>query len=231
MGNIYSSASQVLVWIGDRGDRCYGETFLHAPSHGTPSRVFSGICSMMNNKWLAHNRRGDKVATYSLISENHPLPLHESKNYRTILGIDLATLSLILQFFSRRWFHRIWVIQEVVLASSAKVLFGKYEISWDWIGLAAAVIKFNFPGPRSELQCLSIPTGLMNAFLMYRISASQTCLAPLSLSFVQLLQLTQQFHSTEPHDRIFGLLGLKNYRLCAGKYHTKLQHRHFRPVW
>lgn len=55
----------------------------------------------------------------------------------------------------------------------------------------------------------------MNAFLMYRLYESQTCIAPLSFSFVQLLQLTEEFSFSEEHDRIYGLIGLKTTDFVA----------------
>jgi hypothetical protein len=36
------------------------------------------------------------------------------------------------------------VIQEAALAKQATVLWGKYRIQWEWVGLAAAIIRTNF---------------------------------------------------------------------------------------
>jgi hypothetical protein len=220
MGTIFAKAQRVLIWIGQREDKCLCGEFTLSSSSETISEVFAGICSIMN-KWLTHNGRDDLVAAYS---ERHDKvdnlvedkawnknifgrhAVHEDKD--TGLGVGTNTLQKIVDFFSRRWFFRIWVIQEVVLSSNAQVVWGTYNIAWDWVGLAAAIIQAN-SSSLSFLGYSSIPNGLMNAFLMYRLSASQTCLPPLKFSFVQVLQLTQQFASTNAHDRIYGLLGLK----------------------
>jgi len=49
----------------------------------------------------------------------------------------------VMDFYYRDWFSRIWVIQEVVRAQNVVVLLPGYEISWDWVGLAAAIIVSN----------------------------------------------------------------------------------------
>lgn len=205
MGKIYSNAHSVLVWIGS----AQRERENPMSSHDEVSEVFSGICVIMN-KWLAHNGRDDLVATYSATSKGLVTPTteRESTDPEAILGVDKDRLNQVLRFFSKQWFSRTWVIQEVVLASKAKVIWGEYEISWDWIGLVAAVIKANFCGSFFSRNSWSIPDGLMNAYLMYRLSSSQTCLPRLTFSFAELLQLTRQFQSTQEHDRIYGLLGL-----------------------
>jgi hypothetical protein len=53
--------------------------------------------------------------------------------------------------------------------------------------------------------------GVFNAYLIYRISQSQTTtndLEPLRFTFPRLLSLTRQFEATDPRDGVFGLLGI-----------------------
>ena len=107
--------------------------------------------------------------------------------------------------FDQPWFTRVWVIQEVVLAQNTIVKWGHAEISWHWIGLAAAIIRTNYP----EL-CYQYEfgwCGIYNAYLMFRIS-NMSDLPPLKLSFLQLLRLTRQFYVSDPRDKVYGLLGI-----------------------
>ena len=53
-----------------------------------------------------------------------------------------------------------------------------------------------------------VPTGVGNAYLIYRLSSSQTYSEPLQFSFHDLLKLTRQFGCKDDRDRVFGLLGL-----------------------
>jgi hypothetical protein len=102
------------------------------------------------------------------------------------------------------------------------VIWGRCEISWQWIGLAAAIIRTNWnrivPGWSAVFDgdCNSdsgksrrlVPVGVMNAYFMYRISSFQNDFNPLRFSFCELLTLTRQFKCEDKRDKIFGLLGL-----------------------
>ncbi|KAH6620861.1 hypothetical protein B0J18DRAFT_209691 [Chaetomium sp. MPI-SDFR-AT-0129] len=110
----------------------------------------------------------------------------------------------VASLFSRPWFWRIWVIQEVVLAQSAVVKWGHAEMDWRWIGLASAILRTNY----SSICEVMKMGGVYNAYFMFRLS-TMSDLPPLTLSFIQLLRLTRQFEVTDVRDRIYGLLGIR----------------------
>jgi hypothetical protein len=99
------------------------------------------------------------------------------------------------------------VIQECVLARRAVVQSGPYQIDWEWIGLAAAIILHNPIIQPEDGGQERVPRGVTNAYLVYRLSASQSCLSPLRFSFAQLLRVTRAFDCKEKRDRIYGLIG------------------------
>lgn len=120
-----------------------------------------------------------------------------------------------LWLFSRRWFHRVWVIQEVALARKATVLLGDCSISWEVIGLAAAILRNNFNSNtpiveqrNARVDLLYLRTGVLNAYFMYRLSRSQSYTKRIQVDFHDLLVLTQTFDCQDDRDRIYGLLGL-----------------------
>ncbi|ENH67416.1 Heterokaryon incompatibility protein 6, OR allele [Fusarium oxysporum f. sp. cubense race 1] len=156
MGQIFSGAWQVVVWLGEESDR-YGQSTVHRANtdDGEDSR------------------------------------------------------SAMMQLFRRRWFSRIWVLQEAVLARHALVQVGLYQIPWEWVGLAAAIVVHKPELSPSGHGRDMIPTGAMNSYLMYRLSISQKCFPRLEFSFAQLLQVSRHFQSTEPKDKIYGLLGIE----------------------
>lgn len=201
MGEIFRNAFGVLVWLGV--DREYNGRELRDPREGRVATALSAICSVVET-WAAETGRTD-------IKRPH---------YR-IQGLDEdfygdGTLSLesqggykSLALYYKRWFKRLWVVQEIALARQATVICDKGEISWQWIGLAAAIIRTNWNRiivPRSTDR--QVPVGVMNAYFMYRISRSQSYFEPLRFSFCELLTLTRQFGCQEERDKIFGLLGL-----------------------
>ncbi|KAL7755647.1 hypothetical protein ACKLNR_014174 [Fusarium oxysporum f. sp. zingiberi] len=227
MGEIFGGAWRVVIWVGEQKDRCYcGERLLEALP-GSLTWPLSGICFIVNT-WLTQQGRIDIKATYSTVSvtgapseqDHHNLGADSQGGATGNFwgsGCQIQLLrSSMLRFFERRWFSRIWVIQESVLARSAVVQLGPYQISWDWVGIAAAILVHSpFLTPDgSERE--SIPTEVTNAYLMYRLSASQTYFEPLKFSFAQLLQLTRLFDSKERRDKIYGLMGLPTTDSIAG---------------
>ncbi|RBR22729.1 hypothetical protein FVER53590_03280 [Fusarium verticillioides] len=117
--------------------------------------------------------------------------------------------SLLSRLFRRRWFSRIWVLQEAVLARHALVQFGSYQIPWEWVGLAAAIVVHKPELSPSGFGRDMIPTGAMNSYLMYRLSVSQKLFPRLGFSFAQLLHVSRHFESQEPKDKVYGLLGIE----------------------
>lgn len=102
--------------------------------------------------------------------------------------------------FDRAWFWRLWCLQEIVLASSAELMWGPEIISWECLGFAAAWIR------TMEHQTARRIPGLYNAYLMYALSISSDKHDP--VSFLHLLSLTRQFKVSDARDRIYALLGL-----------------------
>lgn len=111
----------------------------------------------------------------------------------------------IADVFHRSWFWRVWVIQEAVLAKDAVVKWGNVEIDWRWVGLSAAIIRSNYHGICEAMQM----GGVYNAYLIFRMSRLSD-LPPLQVTFPHLLKLTRQFETTDPRDRVYGLLGMKS---------------------
>ncbi|KAK4163359.1 heterokaryon incompatibility protein-domain-containing protein [Cladorrhinum sp. PSN259] len=143
-----------------------------------------------------------------------------------VLTSESDTWFDILKLYKRKWFLRLWVIQEIALARRATAMWGECEMPWEWIGLAAAIIRTNWnrivpKGPFYDPKGYydqngrqptdsrrQVPPGVMNAYFMYRISRLQRFFQPLRFSLCELLALTRQFQCQDKRDKIFGLLGL-----------------------
>ncbi|KAG5788179.1 hypothetical protein H9Q69_012761 [Fusarium xylarioides] len=208
MERIFNSAWQVIIWLGEETDRCCcGKTVLEA-SLSSISNAFSGICSI-NNEWLAQSGQKTLEATYQVLSQDGQCIVRHVNIDDTII-----CQSAMLQLFRRRWFSRIWVLQEVVLARHAIVQLGSHQVPWEWVGLAAAIVVHK---PEVTLGRAMVPTGAMNTYLMYRLSISQKCFPGLKFSFAQLLQATRHFESKDPKDKIYGLLGVRTTDSIATK--------------
>jgi hypothetical protein len=73
-----------------------------------------------------------------------------------------------------------------------------YTVPWDWIGLAAAILRTEH---NTHLN------GIANAYLMFRLSRSDA-FPPLQVSFLHLTRLTSGFENSEPKDSVYALLNI-----------------------
>ena len=183
MGDIYSRAKSVAIWLGpDDGGQAFAAF-----------RALSGVASggSIDGRPVGQAYFFGRGTLHAGLV---PLSLN-----------DAPTCSAVAVLFSQPWFRRIWCVQEVALARDAEVLWGDFKMAWKWLGLAAARLRFNYPA--TPLQ--DGMAGISNAYLAYRISRSVGVhITPHTPSFFQLLSMTSRFESTDPRDRIYGLLGL-----------------------
>ncbi|KAK0611705.1 heterokaryon incompatibility protein-domain-containing protein [Immersiella caudata] len=211
MGDIFHGAYEVLVWLGLEGTPSW-QAF-------SAKAALSDLCTIIN-KWRENSGKGSRIqraefyrrsADGDVQAVTECAPDERSKRF----GYNKYWWAETLELFHRRWFHRVWVIQEVALARSARVLLGEYEISWEVIGLAASILRTNFNTlvptitHRHTRKTLSaFRTGGLNAYFMYRLSRSQSHKERMNPDFHQLLILTRSFDCQDDRDRIYGLIGL-----------------------
>lgn len=110
--------------------------------------------------------------------------------------MDLRLPSAHVQkFLDLPWFRRVWVIQEVVMARKAFVIFGHRLIPWDHLSIA----RMCSLGPKHVLYGgLRLPP-ILN--LNYNEKKPFKDLS-------SLLHMARTCNSTDPRDRIYALLGL-----------------------
>lgn len=102
-------------------------------------------------------------------------------------------------FFERDWFRRLWVLQEVAVATKDPIVIcGEYYIPWKHIRNAS---KFFYT------------TGLVRNTRRVDIAWNAALMGdcreyPEHFSLLQLLNRTILFKSTDPRDRLFALYGL-----------------------
>ncbi|EGU72350.1 hypothetical protein FOPG_18832 [Fusarium oxysporum f. sp. conglutinans race 2 54008] len=181
MSRIYKTANRVLVWLGK-----------HDTS--TPNAAFSLICEVVN--YFSKSAQASFTSSGNITTAPVPNALPE---------VDSPRWLFLQHLFDLNWFWRVWVIQEIALSATASLMWGDSEIEWEYVGRAAAYIRIR----KSNLfQHCFIP-GIFNAYFMYRISiAANAVFKRVSLSFLRLLTMTQQYEASDPRDRVYGLLGV-----------------------
>jgi Heterokaryon incompatibility protein (HET) len=196
MDSIYSNASRTLIWTGN------------SRNSGNPESGLYRICQIVNT-WDT-----SKPANFRFFDpKSGRIRFH--KPTTDLPKISESKLIQSLQVvFDSPWFHRRWVIQEVVLAKSVELLIGYFSISWTWVGLAAALLRTQYghlitKSIRSESRIIR---HAMNAYFMFRLSPGYEIPA-LDIELLTLLRLASSFKNTNPLDTIYALRGLiKNIR-------------------
>ncbi|KAL9599863.1 MAG: hypothetical protein Q9219_003557 [cf. Caloplaca sp. 3 TL-2023] len=128
--------------------------------------------------------------------------------------VRYLTPTTILSIFKRPWFKRLWVMQEVVLAPDAEIICGGHRLSFDIIKVLAALhTEGSGMGNTHEMFRdrinLDIAVAIKDHFLNYLqklngIEKHKNDFQTAAIMFGRCRQL----QCREPHDKIYGLLGL-----------------------
>ncbi|KAI4864873.1 HET-domain-containing protein [Hypoxylon rubiginosum] len=179
MKDIYSKASRVLIWLGeerDESDRGI-TTALHI-AHTCRQYISDGgsLENMSFNDELARKLFG-KFTDPS----------------------EFSRLSAFAKLVKRLWFTRVWVVQELALATEATVYCGHSSI--DWVDLMAAITAQDY------LE-LYLADHERNAFAFILERARNEWSAGVRRSLLSILFRYRILDATDPRDKIFGLNAL-----------------------
>lgn len=194
MGKIFGKAECVIVWLGD-SDKTTAALWelmanLRRALHNPYSPIYNlgpgwksdGITSALNDQYL--RRPGFLTPP----SEFGGLPPAEHKSW-----------NLMKAFLRRAWFGRVWTLQEVVVSKNCQIRCGEHKLSWECLCQSAAALHradyTRFWGPE-------------NASIITRESERQRWHSEERSPLRSLLSLTRTLKTTDPHDKVFGLLPL-----------------------
>lgn len=112
-------------------------------------------------------------------------------------------------FMKRPWFRRIWVVQELAVARQVIVVCGERERTWDVferyeVRLRAGGLPTIWQG---DIELLDASNCLLN---MHRIrrKRTETSEDKRQPSLLEIMNATADYHYTDPHDRVYTLIGL-----------------------
>lgn len=139
------------------------------------------------------------------------------KSYTTKPGPSLDTITALEGFFTRPWFRRVWIIQEIGAAREATIVCGRGRISWTEVCDACKQIHTLISNSSSRSSYIDT--------YFQRADAIRTALdrskikgrkVKLKRSLLFLLHRFGHFEATNPRDKIYGLLGLAGGVVTAG---------------
>ncbi|KAI1103444.1 HET-domain-containing protein [Jackrogersella minutella] len=179
MKDIYSKASRVLIWLGEEGD---------------DSEI--GIATAWDLAYACHQytSNGGSLDTITF----------DDKRVQKLFGkfrdrSQFPRLSAFAKIVKRLWFTRVWVVQELALATKATVFCGDSSIGWP--DLMAAITAQDYLN-------LWLADHERNAYVFILERARQEWNAGVRRSLLSILFRYRILDSTDPRDKIFGLNAL-----------------------
>ncbi|KAK2602117.1 hypothetical protein N8I77_008677 [Diaporthe amygdali] len=191
MGEIYRHAARVAVWLGPEADN---SDIAMAKMEYLGSQIQFDFAKTM--------RMSPAMAAMEPDMADWKIPLHlESKDLHAITHLLL-----------RSWFGRLWIRQEISLASSAAIIIcGHSQVSWPVFlrGIAVILLKPRRTVCNPDPESISLVENLDSQLLKRtRVLTSFLRSAHIHASLFALRDTFGTSGCADPRDRIYGVLAL-----------------------
>ncbi|KAK2598061.1 hypothetical protein QQS21_005772 [Conoideocrella luteorostrata] len=195
MQRVFSQASTVVVWLGrDRGEQAH-----------LAVRALNSIYERCMDYAKAQGLKLSEGMSFK-----HLEKVRLAANGPLESAFDNETWSSISCFYARPWFERIWCVQEIVLAQQGNILIDTYQISWERVSVAAAILGLQI----NRLMQYSSCNQRMEKALHCGLAAQLYFYAGKS-TLLENLEIFGTRKATDPRDIVYGLLSLQDYRLSG----------------
>lgn len=182
---IYEGATRVLVWLG--------------PDVNSKGKQAITAIKEIGRECLRKNTRKMGIDELSLSSVDELWGVLPTERLDGLYSDNPETWKTIAWLFSRSWFSRLWVIQEVNSNRNVQVLCGGSQVSWDVAILVASYIRRH---PTINRYSGFHESNYTNAYYMRRRFWFQ------QVSLPSLLNWGRSFKASEPLDRVYALMGM-----------------------
>jgi len=204
MDQIYSRAISVLIWLG-------------------PSANDSGRALDLFRRW------GTAIENALSAIRCGPNPSHtfSRRSLKLVLQeigepFDEPAFKAAEALFSRNYWKRMWIVQELVLAETALILCGGDEVDLDhlrfavtvWDGLGMLKVE-DLIDPETQLQlnmayASSANLGSLQTVFKLRLQRRLAAESrqPYTPDVLNLVRLTRSSQATDPRDKIFAVYGM-----------------------
>ena len=182
MDIIFANAGTVLIWLGvdEKGQS------VAAADHA--GRIHECFGDETRNRW----RESRETVVFKPID-----PVARQSCY--------DGLESVLPLFECELFWRLWCVQELALAKQPIIYWGSVVLDWQVVLSIAAFIETRAPLSVAHTGYAGVHNVIMLECLREQVRGQGLIKR---VPFSRLLSLTRLHGVTEPHDRIFSLLGL-----------------------
>ncbi|KAG8156794.1 hypothetical protein KVR01_013399 [Diaporthe batatas] len=195
MGDIYRRASRTIIWLRDSVEKDTESAFTMLRELAKDAR-----------ERLHLRRDGDSgLSSWRLESAKDMLHLANVPSWNSSEG---KTIQHVLE---SDWWCRSWTFQEIILATNATVMIGRYSISWDDLCLGGnhglGVVRL-----WNSVELGVLYQDIVTRYLSLQISEIlfRNCTATVANRLLEMMIRCQFRGATKPHDKIYSLLGLMN---------------------
>lgn len=214
MGDIYASAARTLVWLGpgdQATDQAMSFAWLLSQEESEDVKAMQGRTSGRKSAGIGANKIDSIIHTSISVIE-------EEMSSQEFLQMRKCIQTL----FSRPWFRRVWVLQELFLSSDVAVQCGGKQVPWNAVLMlhafghrareaqGATWTKPNLVGLMPEPTTHksnpveNISHHMSDAWVTLSVYRDKVAEVPLSILIWEL----EEFGATDPHDQVFALLGI-----------------------
>jgi Heterokaryon incompatibility protein (HET) len=196
MGDIYSLAERVVVWLGEGN----GYSDLGFDAMAEYFQVSNAVCKAAAPGTDSSDTLAEGLAEF--------LALPNMDN--CLFGITAL--------YIRPWWRRMWTAQEIGLAREIEVQYGSRSITWEKLHLFATTMMLppvqkvlGQYTPHSEIGRKTLK--LLLAHITTRAQSMENTRRQLrkgKLNLSLLIRVTIERFATDPRDKIYGLLGMTN---------------------
>ncbi|MCJ1316840.1 hypothetical protein MMC15_002161 [Xylographa vitiligo] len=197
MNQIYSKAAKCVAWLGEEDD----DTLL----------AFETIKRVKATGWNLNPLPDAPVAQRLLQSKT----LTAEAEFRLSILEDRQWYTL-RRLLGREWFSRLWILQEVVIPRVVYFKCGRYSCSQNELYLATFYLQQMrssradscSEGLRGSASIDMSPNGIESCSIVHRLRCMKRSAVPNQLLSTLLVESRAKYQCSNPHDRVYALLGL-----------------------
>lgn len=223
MRKIYSSAMVVLVWLGRptaKSDLAMDS--LASLTHRLLGKSAKKESSILSESRVLYGQNPNRVG-YSYQGDPGVL--------RMVLDAEVG--GAILSLFSRVYWRRIWIIQEVLLAREIRIVCGLRCMSWNKVNSFFGGMEFSMLQPGSQFHGSQRVSRIMSApgYILVKEKAfleTNPRLKERGAPISDLLLSFGNFECRDRRDKVYGMLGLSSDKVDVN--YTKSVHHVYNDV-
>ncbi|KAG9233390.1 heterokaryon incompatibility protein [Amylocarpus encephaloides] len=224
MSQIYSRATQVLIWLGPAADGsdslmdAWSAVGQAARDWGLESYYTKTRFPVLQNIIFRSNPTDEATIAFHKICET------------AWATFDLETTRAMAAWYRRPWFSRVWIVQEMCLGAHTDFICGHKQIPVEWVRHARQVYDFaagymvDGDTPPEVMESLNSvlrdPTAPLFAARSRRqnfnVRKSPESMGDTLFQILQRLYVGNTMQATDSRDRIYGLLALATDPLSLG---------------